>query len=176
LSPWTRSVDKTDPTCTQPHGGTIRINVTGTQSPYYIRYRNTKYANGASIDGLSRGGYNFSILNSDNCEIDTVNVSLNLKQDPECDFVFVPSAFTPNNDGLNDLLIPYLGAGITSFQFSVYNRWGQLVYVTTTRETGWDGKISGRSQPSGVYAWSLTYKTESNPAQKLVKGTFTLIR
>ncbi len=67
--------------------------------------------------------------------------------------IFVPNAFTPNNDGHNDLLraIPI---GITQFKyFTVYNRWGQPVFTTTNASVGWDGTLSGNTLPPGTFVW-----------------------
>jgi gliding motility-associated-like protein len=69
--------------------------------------------------------------------------------------VFVPSAFTPNGDGTNDYLRP-IGAGIKEIRyFFVYNRWGQLVFTGTANGTGWDGRINGALQSTGVYVWQV---------------------
>jgi gliding motility-associated-like protein len=67
--------------------------------------------------------------------------------------IYVPNAFTPNNDGHNDLLraIPI---GITQFKyFTVYNRWGQPVFTTTNASVGWDGTLSGNTLPPGTFVW-----------------------
>jgi gliding motility-associated-like protein len=69
--------------------------------------------------------------------------------------VYVPSAFTPNDDRHNDILIPY-PVGIRQLNyFRIYNRYGQLVYSTTQQGVGWDGKIKGKLQPVGTYVWEL---------------------
>ena len=89
--------------------------------------------------------------------------------------VFVPTAFTPNGDGKNDVLraIPI---GLSKFEyFRIYNRWGQLVYSTTQTESGWDGKIAGKEQGNQSFVWivrgqDFTGKTVFD------KGTVTLIR
>ena len=86
--------------------------------------------------------------------------------------VFVPSAFTPNNDGLNDTWnIPALNA-FPGFILSVYNRYGQLVYQNRDINIPWDGKFKGQLQSSGVYVYYLDLKV---PGGKR-KGTLTLIR
>jgi gliding motility-associated-like protein len=75
--------------------------------------------------------------------------------------IYVPSAFTPNNDGLNDLLRP-IPVGIKDFKFfRVFNRWGQLVFATQDPQRGWDGKINGASQGTGTFVWmaeAIDYK------------------
>ncbi|WP_132053577.1 T9SS type B sorting domain-containing protein [Pseudocnuella soli] len=88
--------------------------------------------------------------------------------------VFVPSAFTPNNDGLNDLLRP-LAAGMRQLElFSVYNRWGQLVFSSRDGR-GWDGTIGGQAQGPGVYVW-LVKAVDFNGKPHVQKGTVTLLR
>lgn len=67
--------------------------------------------------------------------------------------VFVPTAFTPNGDGLNETLKPIL-AGMKQLDFfRVYNRYGQLVFETNQDGVGWDGRLKGQLQPSGLFVW-----------------------
>ena len=89
--------------------------------------------------------------------------------------IYVPTAFTPNKDGLNDLLRPrYIGIKQLDY-FRVFNRWGQVVYTTTNRNAGWDGTINGISQPAGVYVWMLKAKDVVGKAYDM-KGTTLIIR
>jgi gliding motility-associated-like protein len=89
--------------------------------------------------------------------------------------IFVPSAFTPNGDGLNDTFRP-IAVGITKLDyFRVYNRWGQLVFSTTVNEQGWDGKIGGKEQASGTFVW-LVHGVDFTGKTVFAKGTVTLIR
>ncbi|MES2331920.1 MAG: T9SS type B sorting domain-containing protein [Bacteroidota bacterium] len=89
--------------------------------------------------------------------------------------IYVPTGFTPNGDGHNDLLRPVL-IGITQFDFfNVYNRWGQLLFSTNQRNAGWDGFYNGTAQQSGAYI----YMTQGKDfAGKTVyrKGTVVLLR
>ncbi|MCB0776788.1 MAG: gliding motility-associated C-terminal domain-containing protein [Chitinophagaceae bacterium] len=90
-------------------------------------------------------------------------------------YVFVPTAFTPNNDGLNDILRP-IPVGVEKINyFNIYNRWGQLVYSTSVHGTGWDGRISGRDQNSGVFVWMVS-AVDYTGRTLFFKGTVTLIR
>ncbi|HVZ57242.1 MAG TPA: PKD domain-containing protein [Chitinophagaceae bacterium] len=89
--------------------------------------------------------------------------------------VYVPSGFTPNGDGRNDLLRPYLIAIRQLEYFVVYNRWGQVVYRTQDPGAGWDGTLQGTPQPSGTYVWVLkAIDVVGNQYQQ--RGTVTLIR
>ncbi|MEO6611526.1 MAG: gliding motility-associated C-terminal domain-containing protein [Chitinophagaceae bacterium] len=88
---------------------------------------------------------------------------------------YLPSAFTPNGDGLNDVAKPYL-VGMKSLKsFSVFNRWGNRVFFTTTYGQGWDGKLKGVEQDAGVYVWILEY-VDNNDKTIMEKGTITIIR
>ena len=67
--------------------------------------------------------------------------------------IFVPKSFTPNGDGVNDKLYPYL-TGVKSFQyFKVYNRFGKLMFETRNPDEGWDGNVGGTPQPMSIYIW-----------------------
>jgi gliding motility-associated-like protein len=100
------------------------------------------------------------------------NIVVKVYQGPE---IYVPTGFTPNDDGKNDFLRP-IAVGMKSFQyFRVYNRWGQLIFSTVTANAGWDGKINGVKQPTGTYVWiaeATDYK--GNRIQR--RGSTVLIR
>lgn len=69
--------------------------------------------------------------------------------------IYVPNAFSPNGDGKNEVLRPTL-MGVKDLQyFRVFNRWGQLLYETKTKRAGWDGRLNGKLQNSGVFVWEL---------------------
>lgn len=90
-------------------------------------------------------------------------------------FIAVPTAFTPNKDGLNDYLYPLNAYKATQLQFKVYNRIGQLVFQTTDWTKKWDGTFNGLSQPSGTYVWMLQF-TDEKGNRVFKKGTTVLIR
>lgn len=88
--------------------------------------------------------------------------------------VAVPTAFTPNGNGTNDVLRP-LGELSSLDYFRVYNRWGKMLYQTTTVGDGWNGKLSGVVQPSETYTWILSGKTTDGQPVKL-SGKTVLVR
>ena len=89
--------------------------------------------------------------------------------------VFVPTAFTPDNDGKNDLLKP-IAVGMKQIEyFHVYNRWGQLVFSTYANKQGWDGTIRGKVQNSGIYVWAVK-AIDYTGKPFFQKGTAALIR
>jgi gliding motility-associated-like protein len=91
------------------------------------------------------------------------------------DSIYMPSGFTPNNDGLNDLYMPIIGLKYTLESFSIYNRWGQKVFFTNQKDKGWNGKAGGLDQGTGVYVWYLTAKNGIGELYTL-KGTVLLVR
>jgi gliding motility-associated-like protein len=88
----------------------------------------------------------------------------------------VPNAFTPNGDTKNDLLFPLNAIKAEQLEFRVYNRWGQLIFETTDWKKGWDGRYSGKLQPSGTYVWMLQYIHRDTKQRVQKKGATQLIR
>jgi gliding motility-associated-like protein len=87
--------------------------------------------------------------------------------------IFVPSAFTPNGDGKNDVWsIPFLDPAFGA-EVSVFNRWGQLVYHCTGEIVSWNGTINGIPQASGAYVYQVVFR---KAPFKMMKGIVTLIR
>lgn len=89
--------------------------------------------------------------------------------------LYVPNAFTPNGDQLNDVFRAMAYGKVVSFRFEIYDRFGQLIFNTTDLRAGWDGSVNGKTKASGVFAWQCFCQFEgSDPVYK--KGTVTLIR
>ena len=91
-------------------------------------------------------------------------------------FIAVPTAFTPNGDGLNDFLYPHNALKADNLQFKVFNRWGQQVFASRNWQEKWNGKVKGIEQNTGVYVWFLEYTHRDTGKKVLQKGTTTLIR
>jgi gliding motility-associated-like protein len=88
----------------------------------------------------------------------------------------VPTAFTPNNDGLNDYFQPHNALKADNYEFKIYNRWGQLLFHSNNWRDKWDGKFNGALQPTAVYVWMLRYTNRDTKQPVFKKGTVTLIR
>lgn len=89
--------------------------------------------------------------------------------------LYVPNAFTPNKDGRNDVMQAKLFGNWVQFEFSIYNRWGEVVFKTTDPAKGWDGTWRSKTGDTNVFVWTCRYQFSGEPA-KLEKGTLTLIR
>jgi gliding motility-associated-like protein len=89
--------------------------------------------------------------------------------------IYVPRVFSPNNDGTNDVLKPIL-VGISTFHyFSVYNRWGNLIFTSQDPNQGWDGTFKGVAQPVETYLW-IAEGIDLNGKKIVAKGMTSLVR
>lgn len=89
-------------------------------------------------------------------------------------FIGVPTMFSPNDDGENDILY-VKGLGITEMIFKVYNRYGQLVFQSTKQSDGWDGKVNGQLENSASFVYTLEYLLVNGEAGKM-NGNVTLVK
>ncbi|MFW5851515.1 MAG: PKD domain-containing protein [Bacteroidota bacterium] len=87
----------------------------------------------------------------------------------------LPQAFTPNSDGSNDLAF-VRGWGVKEFlEVRIYNRWGQMVFMSKNMDTGWDGTFKGEPQKADTYSYTIKY-ISSEDTEEFVKGYITLLR
>lgn len=124
------------------------------------------------LNSITDGTYYVSMKNTFGCTLqDSVKVSYYVGPD-----IYIPNAFTPNGDGLNDIFKP-LQVGISKFYyFRVFNRWGQLMFETNQYYQGWNGKIkNNQDAPSGLYVWETAGVDYLGHAFSK-KGTVLLLR
>ncbi|MFI5133031.1 MAG: gliding motility-associated C-terminal domain-containing protein [Chitinophagales bacterium] len=91
-------------------------------------------------------------------------------------YIDVPTAFTPNGDGLNDFFSPHNALKADNLEFKVFNRWGQLIFESHSWQERWNGKFNGVPQPAAVYVWFLSYTNHDTGKKVFQKGTVMLIR
>lgn len=96
----------------------------------------------------------------------------------DCSSIYLPSAFTPNGDGLNDVFMAF-GIDLKEFQLAIYNRWGEKIFQTQDITLGWDGTYRGAPSPLGLYVWEL--ETSDKNGNPLIndfqsRGTVSLVR
>ncbi len=89
--------------------------------------------------------------------------------------VAMPNAFTPNSDGLNDVLFLEGRDGVESITFRIFNRWGEMVFETTDPMLGWDGTYKGQDQDMDVYVYQISLTMITTKTADL-KGEVTLLR
>ena len=94
--------------------------------------------------------------------------------EPCCQFIY-PSAFTPNGDGLNDHFSVSTPGNLRGYKLTVYNRWGQVVYMSANPKEAWDGKWNGDPAPMGTYFYQFEGMCLTGVIERH-KGDITLIR
>jgi len=137
-----------------------------------IRYEGALYAIGKTIKGLATGANHFTVLSSQGCILDEVDVTV---QEDRCDPVVFPNTFTPNGDGVNDFFRPNQDANPIFFRFVIYNRWGQELFQSASIYNGWDGTSNGKPLPAGVYYYMARY-TMGDGLSNVQKGSVTLLK
>ncbi len=173
--PVTLSVDTVNPICTTLNSGSLTIKVQGDQAPYWIQYNNASYASGSTIYQLNDGDLSLPVADQDGCVVDTVHTHLDLDVKPECELIYLPNAFTPNGNGVNDLFRVMHSPYLTAISLRVYNRYGGLLFASSGQTPGWDGTFHGEPQPAGTYVWEVDY-TDLKKTPKTTHGIVLLIR
>ena len=155
-------------------GQSVQLNVTGGGTgfkwspPTWLSDPNIQNPIAKPGDNIT---YTVTVTNDAGCRaVDSVSIKVN-----PVDGIFVPTAFTPNNDGKNDIFKPTMSIHFTLLNFSVYNRWGQLLFSTAEKGVGWDGKFKGKEQNDGVYIWIVKAK-DANGVLIESKGLVVLVR
>jgi gliding motility-associated-like protein len=92
---------------------------------------------------------------------------------------YVPNTFSPDGDGLNEVFIPILSSGYdrnTGYEFMIYNRWGELIFSTTSVGVGWEGNFNGNPVQIGTYTWVINFKSSMNNEIFRYTGHVNLLR
>ncbi len=87
----------------------------------------------------------------------------------------MPTAFTPNGDGINDIFKVKYPFPVKKFSMVVFSRWGQKIYASGNIAAGWDGTVSGAYAPQGTYLWMITL-TDAQGKYQEAHGTVVLVR
>ena len=120
-------------------------------------------------DSISLNGHSFFCSGDD-----TVNINI-----AKCNCSFnVPTAFSPNGDGTNDIFRPLIGydCPVSDYHFSIYDRFGQCIYTSFDRTRGWDGTYQGQPMDIGTYFYEIKYTGGVYKNEYYKKGDVTLIR
>lgn len=126
------------------------------------------------IDGVAvidkAGNYSITLSHCD------TTISKYFSVDIRNTSLYVPNAFTPDGTGLNDVFKP-VGQFENDKRYSlkIFNRWGELLYITTNTEAGWDGTYAGKPAPIGAYMYMISY-TDCEGNFQYISGSVTLLR
>ena len=122
---------------------------------------------------LLAGAYPIEVEDKNNCKLDG---KIDVPERNCCESVFIPNAFTPNNDGQNDELHILGLAGMELKDFRIYNRWGQLVFRTQQAWDSWNGHFKGGEAETDTYFYELSYRCLKDDYLYFRKGDILLIR
>lgn len=96
--------------------------------------------------------------------------------DPEI-IIYVPNSFTPDGDGVNDFFMPSLaGFGVKSYEFTIWDRWGECIFSTTDATKAWDGRLDDELVKNDVYVWQLKVAAVEFAAPQHLRGHVTVLR
>ncbi len=118
-----------------------------------------------------------TIMNSSGCIItDSILLIVFEELNDSCEFatIFIPNAFTPNEDGINDMY-EIKSNHITVKNYRIFNRWGESIFESSENEKKWDGKFKSKRCPSGIYVYIVDYEDCNSKKRQLRKGFLTLL-
>lgn len=174
----TNSITISSPTITLGQSGTVTLNgfpyngtLTVSPSIPLTAVNNQTYV----ITPTRTGEYTFSFTDNNGCYHSLKTIYVEVQTDL-CDesTVYLPTGFTPNNDGVNDVL--YIRSNfITEVYLTIYDRWGEKLFETDDIKKGWDGTFKGKKLDQGVYGYYMTFKC-NNGQESFKKGNITLMR
>lgn len=114
----------------------------------------------------------YTVLVRNDCGTATASVNIT---EAMCK-VFVPNAFTPNGDGLNDQFRISGGVNIEDFTLQIYNRWGMMIFESRNPRQGWDGTLNGVPQPPGLYVYRIRFVNPETKEEETRNGKLQLLR
>lgn len=162
----------------QPNTPVVFTNASGNANRYTWLFADndslvTSNTNPVTHTYNSAGSFTACLLanNTNGCAPDTACRIIKASVTPLAD---VPNAFSPNGDGVNDKIF-VRGYGITRMKWRIYNRWGIMVFESSTITDGWDGRYKCVLQPADIYTYGL--EIEFSSGEKLSKtGDITLLK
>lgn len=141
-----------------------------TPQPLDAQYEWSTGATDLTVEIDQPGTYWVEATSADGC---TARGEFEIYEDCE-GRIFVPNAFTPNADGLNDVF-GVTASNLQSFQLQIFDRWGRIVYQSQDPNGGWDGTFANQPQPEGVYVYKISYRVDSERPAGL-EGSVHLLR
>ncbi|MEI9808846.1 MAG: gliding motility-associated C-terminal domain-containing protein [Bacteroidota bacterium] len=152
------SVVKTNLANCSNSNGSIAITASSLNGPVTYTLLNTGISQASGNFTNLRGGiYRFRISDATGCSTDTsITLTENIPAGG-CNDIFIPNAFTPNNDGRNDIFSVITPAIFKDMSLQVFNRWGSMVHQSKGSNIAWDGNNKGTQQPAGIYIYTISY-------------------
>ena len=122
----------------------------------------------------------FTVRISDDCATEEQNILVNWGDDFTPELIYVPNVFSPNGDGENDefRVYPAKGAEVLKFELRVFDRWGNLLFMTLNPEAGWNGIFRNEQMDPGVMVWYVKADVAfcGRVVELFLKGDVTVVR
>lgn len=158
--------------CGAVNDGSITLHVSGGVPPFQYRLDNGRWQPDSIFPGLAAGPHTAEIQDSHHF---TATVAAAVASPWKNCLVVMPTAFTPNHDGQNDVFRPKVYDAIHDYRLQVYDRWGKLIFMSQSPEVGWDGSFKGIPADVQAYVYVCTY-TDSSQQPRMLKGSVMLLR
>lgn len=153
--------------------GSATANIVGGEEPYSFLWTTVPVQTGETATNLRTGYYGIVVTDANGCSaIDSVFI----EPGPCCDEVFVPNAFSPNGDGINDQWRIVTAAGFDLIQLDLFDRWGNKVWGTQDALKGWDGTFRGKDMDMETYFYIFRYHCHADGSDYTKKGDVILVR
>lgn len=104
----------------------------------------------------------------------TDSLTITIIKEPEYR-LFLPNAFTPDGNNNNELFKP-AGLGWEEYSFRIYNRWGQKIFETHNTDVGWDGRMNGKEEQTGLYVYHISFRDAVDQKWHEFRGSVTLLK
>ena len=154
--------------------GWAQADVSGGAQPYSYLWNTNPVQESKRATGLRFGYYHVLVTDYKGC---TASDTVYIDPGPCCEEIYIPNAFSPNGDGLNDVFRAVTAAGIQLIRFDIFNRWGQRVWSTEDYTKGWDGKINQTDDaPVASYYYQFTYRCLTDEKTYSRKGDVTIVK
>lgn len=159
-------VEITQVSCEEEADGIIQLSPQGATPPYEIIWSNNE--TGIFLDNLAQGVYTASIADANHC-LYTIDVEMPVNG---VGCVDIPSAFTPNADGINDSWVIRSIKNYPDNQIKIFTKWGELIFSSSGDAAPWDGTNNGNDCPAATYY----YVVKLGNGEPLYKGLVTIVR
>ncbi|WP_295124072.1 gliding motility-associated C-terminal domain-containing protein [uncultured Chitinophaga sp.] len=136
----------------------------------HIRWSNGQ--TGPTLNVTEPGTYSVTAYNDCGSTTDEIIVDfMECESKPD-----IPNAFSPNGDGRNDVFRPVVRGPMYDYELRIFNRWGEMIFISKDLHKGWDGKYKGKPVDNSTFVWWMSYKKVQNGPVFILKGEVTVIR
>jgi gliding motility-associated-like protein len=139
---------------------------------------NTTESNNFNIAWNTFGTFVLSVVNYVNgCPSPQQETTITIAQCPQ-ELIYIPNSFTPDGDENNNTWIPVLTSGFDpySYNMTLYNRWGEVIWESNNYLDGWDGTYNYQIVPTGIYTWKMEFKAIETDYKKVIYGFVSVLK